>query len=134
MSLNQAAPDPADKVLNAVHAMRTLLVGSVTLHEAVQPAIASVADQDKLLAALQVAPLSEALKQEVAALVAAATGPLREQVGCPPQLLFCMCSSGCISQRHACLPESRLLCLLWQQLILLSLAWLAALPYRAALT
>ena len=46
--------------------------------------MASVADQDTHLVALQVAPLSEALQQEVAAQVAAATEPLREQVGFPP--------------------------------------------------
>ena len=46
--------------------------------------MASTADQDKHLVALQVALPSEALQQEVAAQVAAATWPLREQVGLPP--------------------------------------------------
>ncbi len=61
--------------------MKALLEGSVTLQDAVQPAMASAADQDKHLVALQVAPPREVLQQEVAAQVAAATKPLREQVG-----------------------------------------------------
>ncbi len=70
---------------NAVHAVKALLEGVVTLQDAVQPAMASAADRDKHLLALQVAPPSEVLQREVAAQVAAATKPLREQVGFPPK-------------------------------------------------